>query len=213
MKLFTYNIHRGKNIKNQDTLDYMIDYFNKSDSDIICLQEVLMSQHNKILKNTNYKGCYESNVNLKDDKYGIGIYYKKNMYLNYVEGKSLTSKKEQRGLLNTQFYIDNKILNIINTHLGLDIKERETQIKEILQYCNNLRGKIFICGDFNEKDIYLQNYYDTASIFNSQNIETFPPSKSRIDYIFMSNNLRIFDYYIDFINLSDHYPVNVIFNI
>lgn len=212
MKLVTYNIHRGTGIKNNNTLENMIDYFNKNEIDILCLQEVLKSQHDKILNSTNFKGCYQSNVDLKNDKYGISIYYKEDINVHYVEGNLLTSKKEQRSFLNAQLYVNNKLLNIINTHLGLDKEERKTQIKEILDYCENLRGKIFICGDFNQKDIYLSNYYDTACIFDYDKIETFAPSKSRIDYIFMSNNLRLYNYYIDFINLSDHYPVNVIFN-
>ena len=65
MKLVTYNIHRGTGIKNNNTLENMIDYFNKNEIDILCLQEVLKSQHDKILNNTNFKGCYQSNVDLK----------------------------------------------------------------------------------------------------------------------------------------------------
>lgn len=212
MKLATYNIHKGKNIENKYTLDSMIEYFNKSDMDILCLQEVLKSQHNKILEESSFNGCYQSNVNLKNDEYGIGIYYKDNINFHYIEGNLLTSKNEQRGFINAQIYVNNKLLNIINTHLGLDKEERTIQIKEILKYCEELRGKIFICGDFNDMDIQLQNYYDTATIFSCEDTETFAPTKSRIDYIFISSNIRVFDYYVDKISLSDHYPVNVIFS-
>jgi endonuclease/exonuclease/phosphatase family metal-dependent hydrolase len=132
MKLVTYNIHRGTGIKNNNTLENMIDYFNKNEIDILCLQEVLKSQHDKILNSTNFKGCYQSNVDLKNDKYGISIYYKEDINVHYVEGNLLTSKKEQRSFLNAQLYVNNKLLNIINTHLGLDKEERKTQIKEIL---------------------------------------------------------------------------------
>lgn len=213
MKLATYNIHRGKDINNKCTLDEMINYFNESDADILCLQEVLKSNHDRILQNTRLNGCYQSNVELKNDEYGIGIYYKNKISAHYIEGNLLTSKKEQRGFLNAQLYLNNKLVNIINTHLGLDEQERKIQIEEILEYCKTIRGKIFICGDFNEKDIELQGFYDTATILNCEYIETFAPSKSRIDYVFMSNNLSIYDYYVDFINLSDHYPINILFNI
>lgn len=213
VKLVTYNIHRGKDIKNRDTLDEMINYFNESNIDILCLQEVLKSNHDKILQTTNLKGCYQSNVELKNDEYGIGIYYKNEINVHYVEGNLLTSKNEQRGFLNIKLYVNNKLLNVINTHLGLDAQERKVQIMQILKYCETIRGKIFICGDFNEKDVNLKGFYDTAVISNNEYIETFPTSKSRIDYIFMSNNLSICNYYIDFINLSDHYPVNLLFNI
>lgn len=213
MKIITYNIHKGKDSKGVDTIDNMINYFNESNVDILCLQEVLKSHHNKILEKTNLKGCYQCNVELKNDEYGISIYYKNNINFHFIEGNLLTSKKEQRGFLNAQLYVNNKLVNIINTHLGLDVNERKIQINEIVNYAQKLRGKVFICGDLNEKNISLKPYYDTAKVFDYESIETFVSSKSRIDYIFVSNNLRLVNYCVDFINLSDHYPVNVIFNI
>ncbi|WP_290061016.1 hypothetical protein [Paraclostridium bifermentans] len=44
-------------------------------------------------------------------------------------------------------------------------------------------------------------------MFGCENIETFEPSKSIIDYIFMSQNLRPSRYKVEFIDLSDHYSV------
>lgn len=213
MKIMNYNIHKGKNIKNKSTLDDMIKYFNHSDIDILCLQEVLRSDHEKIMKNTNLKGYYQCNVNLKLDDYGISIYVKRNIDVSFVEENFLTSKKEQRGFINLKAYINNKLVNIINTHLGLDEVEREIQIEELIRYTENLRGKIFLCGDFNEKDVYIDLYYDSARVFGCEYVETFAPSKSRIDYIFVSNNINLNKYKVNFIDLSDHYPLYVEFNI
>ncbi|MEN2257904.1 endonuclease/exonuclease/phosphatase family protein [Paraclostridium benzoelyticum] len=109
--------------------------------------------------------------------------------------------------MHTQFFINNKLVNIINTHLGLSEEERQIQIEEIYNYGKKLRGKIIICGDFNQINVKIKEYYDLAILFDCENIETFEPSKSRIDYIFMSKNLRPSKYKVEFINLSDHYPV------
>ncbi|RDC48715.1 endonuclease, partial [Acinetobacter sp. RIT592] len=81
------------------------------------------------------------------------------------------------------------------------------QIEEICRYVNNLRGKNIICGDFNQTNIKIKDYYDLSILFGCENIETFEPSKSRIVYIFMSQNLRPSRYKVEFIDLSDHYPV------
>lgn len=205
MKIITYNIHKGMDLHNKDTLDELLSFLKNINADIICLQEVLESIHFRILNDLNIKGYFLKTVELKSDNYGIAIYFTK--CVNYVDGFYLSSKKEQRGFIHTQFFINNKLVNIINTHLGLSEEERQIQIEEIYNYGKKLRGKIIICGDFNQINVKIKEYYDLAILFDCENIETFEPSKSRIDYIFMSKNLRPSKYKVEFINLSDHYPV------
>lgn len=205
MKIITYNIHKGMDAHNKDTLNGLLSFLKKINADVICLQEVLESIHYKILNDLNIKGYFFKTVELKGDNYGIAIYFIE--CVKYTDGFYLSSKKEQRGFIHTQFFINNKLVNIINTHLGLNKEERKIQIEEIYSYVNDLRGKIIICGDFNQTNIKIKDYYDLSILFGCENIETFQPSKSRIDYIFMSKNLRPSRYKVEFINLSDHYPV------
>lgn len=180
----------------------MLSFLKKINADVICLQEVLESIHYKIL---NIKGYFLKTVELKGDNYGIAIYFIK--CVKHTDGFYLSIKKEQREFIHTQFFINNKLVNIINTHLGLNEEERKTQIEKICRYVNNLRGKNIICGDFNQTNIKIQDYYDLSILFGCENIETFQPSKSIIDYIFMSQNLRPSRYKAELIDLSDHYPV------
>lgn len=205
MKIITYNIHKGMNIYNENTLIEMIPFLKKINAEIICLQEVLESIHFKILKQLNINGYFLKTVELNDDNYGIAIYYKKR--INYVKSVYLKSQKEQRGFIHIQLVINNKIINIINTHLGLSEYIRKLQINEIYNYTKKLNQRVIICGDFNERDIVIKNYYDLAVLFRLENIETFQPSKSRIDYIFISKKLKPVEYNVELINLSDHYPV------
>lgn len=205
MKIITYNIHKGMDEFNKNTLDDLISFLKKSDANIICLQEVLKSIHYKIINDLGIEGYFLSTVELKNDNYGIAMYF--NERINYVQGFYLTSKKEQRGFIHTELFLNNKLVNIINTHLGLNEDERKKQLEEICSYANQLRGKKLICGDFNQLNVSIEEYYDLAKIFDCENIETFKPSKSRIDYIFMSKNLKPINYKVKFINLSDHYPV------
>ncbi|MDO7205015.1 hypothetical protein Q5M85_13575 [Paraclostridium bifermentans] len=59
-------------------------------------------------------------------------------------------------------------------------------MREIYSYVNKLRGKIIICGDFNQTNIKIKDYYDLSILFSCENIETFQPSKSRIDiYLYL----------------------------
>ncbi|WP_250674971.1 endonuclease/exonuclease/phosphatase family protein [Paraclostridium ghonii] len=205
MKIITYNIHKGMDEFNKNTLEELISFLKKSKADIICLQEVLESIHYKIINDLNIEGHFLSTVKLKNDNYGIAVYF--NEHINYTQEFYLPSKKEQRGFVHIEFFFNNKLANIINTHLGLNEEERKKQLDEISIYADKLRGKTIICGDFNELNVKINNYYDLAILFDCENVETFKPSKSRIDYIFMSKNLNATKYKVEFINLSDHYPV------
>lgn len=211
MKILTYNIHRGMNENNENTLTQILSYLECIDADIICLQEVLGSIHKKILFHLKLNGYFLSNVNLKNDEYGISIYCKENISL--VRGIHLTSKNERRGFIHLELFINNKLINLINLHLGLNVDERKQQLEEVINYLNKLRGKIIICGDFNQINLCIDNYYDLAKLFDKENVETFKISKSRIDYMFISQNIGVKKYKVDFKNLSDHYPVIGEFNI
>ena len=149
-------------------------------------------------------GIFGLHVNNKKMKFGICILSKRKI----IESNHflLTSKKEQRGLLS----INSTDLLIINTHLGLDSDERKLQISEILDFAKGKCGYIIICGDFNEKNIYMSNFNDVAVDLNQHNTPTF--SKNRIDYCFISENLSAKSYTVDEVYMSDHFPVVVEFS-
>lgn len=204
MKVVTYNIHKGMDKNNKMTLLRMIKYLKSLDANVICLQEVLYYQY-KIMKFfLKMKGIFAMNVSRKNFKFGVCTFYKGE--LSSYSHVFLSSKKEQRGFLHikTKLNDDNEI-NIINTHLGLDQLERRIQISEILNYSTLLLDKTIICGDFNEKNISMNLYNDTAVILNKTNIPTF--NKSRIDYIFISKDFIPKLYEVASINYSDHFPV------
>ncbi len=211
MKLITYNIHKGIDENNNESLNDIIDYLKRTKADIICLQEVLNSIHIKLLNELDINGYFLSNVKLTNDLYGISIYFKNDMVS--VDGVHLVSEKERRGFIHLQLYINDKLVNIINLHLGLSIYERDKQLEQVLNYVDTLRGKNIICGDFNQTDLKIDKFYDLAKIFDLENTETFSKSKSRIDYIFISQNINPTKYIVDFITTSDHFPVIGEFNI
>lgn len=204
MKIVTYNIHKGMDKNNKITLLRIIKYLRSLDADVICLQEVLYYQY-KIMKIfLNMNGSFAMNVNRKNLKFGICNFCKHEL-LEYRH-ILLPSKKEQRGFLNIRTKtIEDKEINIINTHLGLDNLERKEQIIEILKFSNSLSEDTIICGDFNENNISMNLYYDIAVNLNKMNIPTF--NESRIDYIFFSGNLVPKEYNVDNVNYSDHFPV------
>lgn len=214
MRVICYNIHSGKDKNKKSTLDKIIQYLKQQQSDIICLQEVLYSQYIKMKFKLRMNGIFAENVPIK--QYGICIFSKyKIIAQNHI---LLTSKKEQRGFANIKVKInEDEYLNIINTHLGLDKYERVKQIDEILDFVSiNLNGNIenlagnIICGDFNEKNISINNFDDVAIKLNKDNIPTF--LTSRIDYCFEDTNLNLKSYEVDNVYMSDHFPIVVDFS-
>lgn len=206
MKVVSYNIHRGTDISKKPTLKEIIKYLHDLDSDIICLQEVLYHQFLKIKSNLGMDGVFAANVDNKAMKYGICTFSKNK--IEFSNHLLLSSKKEQRGLLSIKLLIDNKYnVNIINTHLGLDKEERNKQIIEILNFKDRLIGSIIICGDFNDKNISLGSYYDSAVYLNQYKTPTLPKYNARIDYIFVDKNHIPKEYIVDEVLFSDHYPI------
>ncbi len=123
-------------------------------------------------------GVFAANVDNKAMKYGICTFSKNK--IEFSNHLLLSSKKEQRGLLSIKLLIDNKYhVNIINTHLGLDKEERNKQIIEILNFKDRLIGSIIICGDFNDKNISLGSYYDSAVYLNQYKTPTLPKYNAR----------------------------------
>ena len=189
------------------TLNKIIKYLKYIDADIICLQEVLYEQFAILKHNLKLDGVFAANINNPALRYGIATLSKYEILEN--EHVFLKSKKEQRGFLYTNVLSEKYCVDVINTHLGLDKDERKEQISEIMNYINILKKSKIICGDFNEKNIFINSFNDSAIYTNYQNIATFEKSNARIDYILLDKSLEIEKYYVDKINLSDHYPVIV----
>ncbi len=207
MKIVSYNIHKGMDTNNVFTLNKIIKYLKKLDADIICLQEVLYNQFAVLKQSLKVDGVFAANINKPTLMYGIAT-LSKNEILD-KEHVFLKSKGEQRGFLHTNIFSKHCCIDVMNTHLGLDKDERKEQLNQIIDYTNRLRKAKVICGDFNEKNIFINTFNDSAIYTNNQSIATFEKSNARIDYILVDKTLEIYKYKVDKTNLSDHYPIIV----
>lgn len=193
------------NANNVFTLNKIIKYLKELDADIICLQEVLYNQFAILKQSLKLDGVFAANINKPTLMYGIATLSK-----NEILDKKhifLKSKGEQRGFLHTNIFSKIRSVDVINTHLGLDKDERKEQLNQIVDFTNRLRKAKVICGDFNEKNIFISIFNDSAIYTNNQSIATFEKSNARIDYILVDKSLGIYKYKVDKINLSDHYPI------
>ena len=213
IKIISYNIHSGTDKNMAPTLFDTINFLKKRNADIICLQEVNESskigfQVSSLKEELNMNLHFGANVVANNTNYGLATYSK----YKIIDEKHiyLSSTKEQRGFLDTTIKVKNKKVHIINVHLGLNDKERKKQIKELEEYLRKLKNSYFIIlGDFNEGNLSLNNdmMIDAAEQLNKSNILTFSIGLDRIDYMFVSNNIKVESYEVLIKNMSDHYPI------
>ncbi|GBF10671.1 endonuclease/exonuclease/phosphatase family protein [Tepidibacillus sp. HK-1] len=214
MKIMSYNIHSGKNTWMIPSFRKMIRFFQKEQPDVIGLQEV--NENNKrgsqvtaLEHQLKMNVHFGPHLSIGKGHYGIATLSR----FPILDRKQilLTSQKEQRGFLDTVIKVDRKEVHLLNTHLGLNGKERSVQFKEIEQYIRSLSQPFIFLGDFNtifpELDSSL--LIDTGKQSKKEHQSTMMLTKKRIDYIFISKELELINYEVLDVTFSDHYPVVV----
>ena len=125
----------------------------------------------------------------------------------------------KRGFLTMYLKFNEHILLIINTHLeagsssqSLDgLPLRNEQLKEIMEYVNNVNKPVILCGDFNTEstnNIQYSLIRETLNGFTdsmTKRVSTADKNES-IDYIFHSQHLKCIDttVYPSLDNLLNH---------
>lgn len=154
-------------------------------------------------------------------------YYKK--YSLELEWSDFHTEDHPRSIQIVEFYINNKTLQILNLH-GIYSKDKKDsyrtleQCKYILDVAKRKNVATIITGDFNL-------FPDTESIkilskefrnlINEYKIKSTRPNfndgtdigNNVVDYIFVSNNIKVNDFYVIDTNISDHLPLFLDFDL
>lgn len=220
--LLTYNIHHGVNLNDSYNLDKIGETIARSNVDIVGLQEVDQAWGDRsyqqkqldllAVKLRMYSAFAPALTNSSGGQYGIGILSK--YPITSIEYYLLPGELEQRVLLVAGVMVNNQIMYIFDTHLGLSISDRTKQVAEILKVAEKYRKqKIFLMGDFNAKPSSkeiapLMKYFNERSANLSTEVnETLIGRKVVIDSIFVSKNMNFKDSATLLSSASDHYPV------
>lgn len=106
-----------------------------------------------------------------------------------------------------------KDYTLLVSHFGLNPDEEENAVKTVLSEVES--EKCILMGDFNMKPdnailapIY-ERMTDTATAFENADAKTFPSDKpvEKIDYIFVSRDVKVLSAYVPEIIASDHRPL------
>lgn len=139
---------------------------------------------------------------------------------NHLESNRLTSNDKK---LYRDFFKDkgdavkiNDITQNLEERLGVAFKKRAPQAEMIAQYIQDVGADgVIVCGDFNDtpisytyrtisrglKDAFVETGFG-AGITYHENHFWF-----RIDYILYSKNMKAYQFKVDQVKYSDHYPI------
>lgn len=226
IKVMSYNIFHCENV-NTGKIDVSAyaDFIRHTNADIIGLNEV---------RGKGFLPGYTAQVEKLAELLGYHCYFARAIFVSGVNpyGNALLSrypilssetimipdptkkmfneKYETRCLLRAEIDVGSK-LQVLVTHFGLNPDEQENAVTAVIQ--NIINEKVVLMGDFNvtpDNTVLLpiqKLLYDTAECFAEEKF-SFPSDHPdrKIDYLFVSKDIRVKKADIPPVVLSDHRP-------
>lgn len=198
------------------------------DTDVFCLQEVLYDMHivcKKIFPNHKE---YASDKNIDKNLENKYAEFFKATYVNKdLEVLSYQVVLDSRLGLYTQVKSGNSIIHICNFHGPakpgdkLDNPDRLEQCRGLIDFFKDKKGPKIIGGDFNilpdtkSVRMFAENGYrnlvkdfNVSTTRNRLAWEKYPDSKQYYsDYVFVSPDIKVNDFSVPNIEISDHLPL------
>jgi endonuclease/exonuclease/phosphatase family metal-dependent hydrolase len=202
IRVMTYNIHHGEGRDRKIDLDRIARVIGQAQPDVVCLQEadrdLPRTGHADfpalLAQKLNMTAVFEPNYRFDGGEYGnatltrFEVVAHENMPLPNPKGS------EPRGCLKTVIRVNGRLVEVLNTHLGLDPEERKQQAAAILAHQGE--GPAILAGDLNEpRDapvlaLLLTRFKDTAPASSDPAAETFR-ARTAIDFVLVSGGLDI----------------------
>lgn len=233
IKVMTFNIHHGKGIDKQVDLSRIAEVIEKSDADIIGLNEVdkhfsqrslFEDQTSWLAKQLNKEHFFSPSLSIKSKnstmvrQYGNAllsrypIVKKEGHLFDYISGLI-----EGRSLLNATIQINKQFIQIMVTHLSLNPFLHRKQTEFIVNQLQHFPHPIIIMGDWNMKPgsrgwrKLTDKVQDTWHVSGKGLGYTYPSfrPKMRLDYIFVSHDLQVIkaEVITQTLKSSDHLPL------
>ncbi len=161
MRLLSWNIHKGIGGRDRRySLQRIIDCIDHERPDLVCLQEVdrlvgrsdFDDQPRLLGQSLNLQSTFQANVPVSNGTYG-------NLILSRWAVGSTHRISLKRGIRKSRgaqlIHVETPegVLHLVNTHLGLDERERHWQIDFLLEHELFQSSSViptFIAGDFND---------------------------------------------------------------
>lgn len=224
MKIMSFNTQHCLNFYTRKIdFDIMADAINKCKPDIVGLNEMFnkgvskeyTDQAAELSRLTGLKYHYFAEaINEDGDPYGNAILSRYPIIAAETIAIPDPNPKKYNGYYETRCILKVKLENgytVLVSHFGLNPDEQENAVKTVIK--NLEKEKCILMGDFNVKpqDAVLnplrEKLKDTADLFNKP-LLSFPSDKPnrKIDYIFVTPDVKLLSADIPAIVASDHRP-------
>ena len=226
IKLMSYNTQHCLNFVTQKIdYDIIVDTIKKCEADIIGLQEIrdecqdaeYQAQTKIIAEKLGYHYYFAEAIRFAGEKpYGNALVSRypitsaETVIIPDPKPKGYDGYYETRCLLKATIDVGGE-LNVMVSHFGLNPDEHQNAVKTVVG--NLPKARCVLLGDFNMQpdnpilNPIMQSLYDTANDFSSPKL-SFPSDNPtiKIDYILVSNDLKVHCADIPAIVSSDHRP-------
>lgn len=204
IKVLSYNIHHGENVKGELNLQGIANVILATDADLVALQEVdsitvrtkKTDQLKELAAQTGMYIYFGKAMNYDGGGYGTGIlsrYPIKESFSVALPPAGQGSEPRVAAIVTVQLPGDS-LLQFISTHL--DHKNAEARTNQINVLLQHVQGPlpVIIGGDFNatpetrEIGLLTQHFKDATAALGATHPSDTPTHK--IDYIFLSNKYK-----------------------
>src|ERR1043166_6248980 len=162
IRMMTYNVHSCIGTDRQLSPARIAEVIAQRKPDIVALQELdvgrarsgRIDQAHAIAQQLEMKFHFHPALQVEEEKYGDAILSTHPMRLVYASQLPTYPARrhlQRRGALWVAVCVDGGEINVINTHFGLNRRERLAQAEALLEWTRreDCQPPIIVCGDFN----------------------------------------------------------------
>lgn len=214
----TYNVHSCIDMQKKNSLNEVAELIKKEKPAVVGVNEIesfsprtrFANQPRRLAASRDMLCAYGPTLKLGPiGFFGNAILSRYPIYdkTNY----RLPGSREPRCCLKTLLRIQEGLVTVFSTHLGLNREERTGQIAELAWLVAREKNPVILMGDFNCGTDQLAPLYemlvDTGELFGARPTYPFDNPIDRIDYILISREIKCKDLYSTYSQASDHLPV------
>ena len=228
----TYNIHSGVGLDKRYDLDRIRRVLHEERPDIAALQELECGnsgassddQSNALASDLAHTSSFCATRAAGRGSFGIGVLSAFRVVHQQHYDLTYQTRSEPRYCQRVDLEVDaGAVLHVFNCHLGLGVRERAFQRKQMVSdailLSKELRHPVVLMGDFNDRPIPVvhrdlrKHFTDAFALAGKRGGPTFKAGlfSLRLDHIYLSEGIRVVECRVRNDELtriaSDHRPV------
>ncbi len=214
VRVITYNIHHSAGVDGKVCLKRIAAVLQQHNPDAVALQEVdrhlprsyLRHQARALARHLNMHFVFAPTLSwLGFCQYGMAILSRYPILEHHYY--SLPGGQEPRGLQSASLNHETGTFFLLNTHLGLNYRERDKQAEAIRKIISSLDGPVVLAGDMNTEQLA----FPELPVAPHDPLPTFPSYRPQfaLDRIFASRHWQITKAFTPVACASDHLPLLV----